>query len=124
MKEILIRFLIGGVAVSFFSVLGDVFKPKSFAGLFGAAPSVALATLGLAIMKDGREYAATEAGVNDCGQRRILRLQLGSELDADASHGECHAGLDRVAVAVGSGCVRSVVPVAAVKCEFRSILQR
>lgn len=62
MKEILIRFLIGGVAVSFFSVLGDVFKPKSFAGLFGAAPSVALATLGLAIMKDGREYAATEAG--------------------------------------------------------------
>lgn len=62
MKEILVRFLIGGVAVSFFSVLGDLFKPKSFAGLFGAAPSVALATLGLAIVKDGTGYAATEAG--------------------------------------------------------------
>lgn len=61
MKELLARFVIGGIAVSFFSVLGDVFKPKSFAGLFGAAPSVALATLGLAIMKEGRQYAATEA---------------------------------------------------------------
>lgn len=62
MKEILVRFLIGGIAVSFFSVLGDIFKPKSFAGLFGAAPSVALATLGLTILKDGRQFASTEAG--------------------------------------------------------------
>lgn len=61
MKEILIRFLIGGLAVSFFSVLGDIFKPKSFAGLFGAAPSVALATLGLAIVKEGGQFAAIEA---------------------------------------------------------------
>lgn len=61
MKEILIRFLIGGIAVSFFSVLGDIFKPKSFAGLFGAAPSVALATLGIAIVNEGRQFAAIEA---------------------------------------------------------------
>jgi hypothetical protein len=61
MKELLVRFMIGGVAVSFFSVLGDVFKPKSFAGLFGAAPSVALATLGLTILKEGGQYASTEA---------------------------------------------------------------
>jgi hypothetical protein len=62
MKVILIRFLIGGIAVSFFAVLGDLFKPKSFAGLFGAAPSVALATLGLTVASDGKLYAATEAG--------------------------------------------------------------
>jgi hypothetical protein len=61
MKDILIRFLIGGVAVSVFSVLGDLFKPKSFAGLFGAAPSVALATLGLTVASDGSRYAAVEA---------------------------------------------------------------
>lgn len=36
-------------------------KPKSFAGLFGAAPSVALATLVLTVAKDGRDYAALEA---------------------------------------------------------------
>ena len=61
MKVILIRFLIGGIAVSVFAVLGDLFKPKSFAGLFGAAPSVALATLGLMVAGDGRHYAVTEA---------------------------------------------------------------
>lgn len=60
MKVILIRFLIGGIAVSVFAILGDLFKPKSFAGLFGAAPSIALATLGLTVASDGRHYAATE----------------------------------------------------------------
>src|SRR4051812_29597765 len=61
MKEILIRFVIGGVAVFFFFIFSDVFKPKSFAGLFGAAPSVALATLGMALITEGTQYAATEA---------------------------------------------------------------
>jgi hypothetical protein len=61
MKDILLRFVLGGVVVSSFSLLGDMFKPKSFAGLFGAAPSVALATLGLTIANEGARYAATEA---------------------------------------------------------------
>jgi hypothetical protein len=38
-----------------------VLKPKGFAGLFGAAPSVALATLGLTVFADGKVYAAREA---------------------------------------------------------------
>ena len=46
MLQYLFRFLMGGMIVSLFASLGDVLKPKSFAGLFGAAPSVALATLG------------------------------------------------------------------------------
>jgi hypothetical protein len=61
MKEILVRFLIGGLCVSLFAILGDLFKPKSFAGLFGAAPSVALATLSLTIAGEGRYYASIEA---------------------------------------------------------------
>jgi hypothetical protein len=60
MSELLVRFLIGGLVVSAFAVLGDVFKPKSFAGLFGAAPSVALATLGLTVATEGACYAAAE----------------------------------------------------------------
>ena len=60
MKLILIRFVIGGISVSTFAVLGDLFKPKSFAGLFGAAPSVALATLALSVMAEGRDNAATQ----------------------------------------------------------------
>src|SRR5438552_105731 len=61
MKEILLRFLIGGAVVSAFALVGNLFKPKSFAGLFGAAPSVALATLGLAVASKGSLYAAVEA---------------------------------------------------------------
>jgi Protein of unknown function (DUF3147) len=43
MTQFLIRFVIGGLVVSVFAICGDVLRPKSFAGLFGAAPSVALA---------------------------------------------------------------------------------
>jgi hypothetical protein len=58
MESLLIRFLVGGIVVSLFAVLGDVVRPKSFAGLFGAAPSIALATIGLTILQDGKPYAA------------------------------------------------------------------
>jgi hypothetical protein len=61
MTELLIRFVIGGIVVSAFALIGDLFKPKSFGGLFGAAPSVAIATLGLAYLKDGPEYVSIEA---------------------------------------------------------------
>ena len=61
MSQILVRFLVGGAVVSLFAIIGDLLKPKSFAGLFGAAPSVALATLGLTVATEGASYAATEA---------------------------------------------------------------
>ena len=61
MKEIALRVIVGGVVVSSFALLGDLLKPKSFAGLFGAAPSVALATLFLTAAKNGQEYARIEA---------------------------------------------------------------
>jgi hypothetical protein len=60
-SEILLRFLIGGAVVSAFALLGDLFKPKSFAGLFGSAPSVALATLALTLSSESARYVATEA---------------------------------------------------------------
>ena len=59
--ELAIRFVVGGLIVAAFAVIGDMLKPKTFAGLFGAAPSVALATLGLAFAKEGGDYAGLEA---------------------------------------------------------------
>lgn len=59
-EEYVLRFVVGGIAVSVFAVVSDVFRPKSFAGLFGAAPSVALATLALALATEGPDYAAIE----------------------------------------------------------------
>lgn len=59
--EYVVRFVVGGLFVSVFALLGDLLRPKSFAGLFGAAPSVALATLGIAIFEHGANYAAVES---------------------------------------------------------------
>jgi hypothetical protein len=65
--QIILRFVIGGLFVCAFAVLGDILRPRSFAGLFGAAPSVALATLLLTISHEGRDYAAVEARTMICG---------------------------------------------------------
>jgi hypothetical protein len=59
--QYVLRFLIGGSIVCLFAALGDALKPKSFAGLFSAAPSIALASLGLAAAENGKTYAAIES---------------------------------------------------------------
>jgi ABC-type multidrug transport system permease subunit len=61
LTDIILRFFIGGLVVSAFSFISDLLKPKTFAGLFGAAPSIALATLALTVLKQGKQYAAIEA---------------------------------------------------------------
>ncbi|ABE64848.1 conserved hypothetical protein (plasmid) [Nitrobacter hamburgensis X14] len=61
MSEYVIRFFLGGIAVSAFAMVGDILRPKSFAGLFSAAPSVALATLGIAVYLHGAGYAAVQS---------------------------------------------------------------
>jgi hypothetical protein len=61
MAQLIFRFVVGGLMVSVFAAFGDALKPKSFAGLFGAAPSIALATLSLTIVANGKLYAAMEA---------------------------------------------------------------
>jgi hypothetical protein len=58
--ELLYRFLVGGLCVSMFSVIGEMFEPKRFSGIFGAAPSVAIATLGLTFLQHGGPTVATE----------------------------------------------------------------
>jgi uncharacterized membrane protein (GlpM family) len=59
--DLLWRFLLGGAIVSLFAFLGDVVRPKRFAGIFGGAPSVALATLALTAHKSGPLIASIEA---------------------------------------------------------------
>jgi len=59
--EYILRFFAGGLLVSLFAIIGDIVRPKSFAGLFGAAPSVALVTLGIAWFQHGGAYAGIQA---------------------------------------------------------------
>lgn len=70
--ELALRFVLGGAIVSAFAALGTVFKPKTFAGLFSAAPSVGIATLALAFAKEGGAYAATEARAMTIGALAML----------------------------------------------------
>jgi hypothetical protein len=58
--EYLLRFIAGGIAVSAFAAFGDALRPKSFAGLFGAAPSIALATILITLSQKGAPFAAVE----------------------------------------------------------------
>ena len=76
MGELVVRFLVGGVLVSTFALLGEIFRPKSFAGLFGAAPSIALATVGLPIPKDEAPRATSGKVVN---LMDALRKSLGEK---------------------------------------------
>ncbi len=59
--ETALRFLLGGTIVALFALVGALFRPPSFAGIFGSAPSLALATLLMAFATRGSSYAATEA---------------------------------------------------------------
>ncbi len=61
MTEYMVRFIVGGLLVSLFAIIGDVVRSKSFAGLFGAAPSIALATLGIAWAQHGSHYVGVQA---------------------------------------------------------------
>ncbi len=59
--ELIWRFLLGGTSVCLFALIGDVLRPKRFAGIFGGAPSVALATLALTAALSGPVVASIEA---------------------------------------------------------------
>ena len=59
--DVLLKTLAGGLLVVAFALVGEVVQPKRFAGLFGAAPAVALAGLAVAVILKGRQSAQREA---------------------------------------------------------------
>lgn len=61
MTGLLLRFLIGGLVVSVFAIIGDVVKPESLGGVFAAAPTIALATVVLTMRSHGAAYVDIEA---------------------------------------------------------------
>src|SRR5579885_521162 len=73
---LLLRFFLGGLIVSAFAVLGDMLRPKSFAGIFGAAPSVALASLGIAFATKGGAHAALDGRSMPAGALALCAYSL------------------------------------------------
>lgn len=76
MVESLIRFVPGGAVVSIFALTADILRPKSFAGLFGAAPSVALVSLALAIVEHGQADLSVEAVSMIAGAAALLAFSV------------------------------------------------
>lgn len=63
--------------VSLFALLADLLRPKGFAGLFAAAPSVALATLAIAGVAEGRAYVTLEARSMVAGEIAFIGYAVG-----------------------------------------------
>jgi uncharacterized membrane protein (GlpM family) len=59
--ELVLKFCLGGAIVSLFALGAEFWVSKVTAGFFGAAPSVALATLAMAFATKGSDYARVEA---------------------------------------------------------------
>jgi Protein of unknown function (DUF3147) len=96
-------FLAGGVAVAAFAALGDTLRPKSFAGLFGAAPSIALATLVITLRQQGPAFVALEAQSMIVGALALAAYSWTVCLSAEKIHADvlgCDGGsLHRVVCA-------------------------
>jgi hypothetical protein len=58
---VLLKALAGGIFVVVFSAIGQVVRPKRFAGIFAAAPSIAAAGLLLAVLTRGLREGVNEA---------------------------------------------------------------
>ncbi len=54
---VLLKGAAGGSLVLAFAVLGEMLRPKRFAGLFSAAPAVAIAGLAIALVTKGAQDA-------------------------------------------------------------------
>jgi vacuolar-type H+-ATPase subunit I/STV1 len=93
--QIALRFVLGGLIVSAFAAIAEVLKPKSFAGIFGAAPSVALATLGLTALSRPPTYASLEGRSMLLGAVGLLAycLLVGALFRRSGHHAVLEAGL-------------------------------
>lgn len=68
----------GGLLVVVFALVGEVLKPKRFAGLFGAAPSVALANLAvIALAESVGSAKVSSVGMISGGVAMVLCCLVG-----------------------------------------------
>lgn len=58
---VLIKALFGGLLVTLFALVGHVLRTTWFAGLFGAAPSVAIVSLAVRVLDKGNHHASLAA---------------------------------------------------------------
>ena len=81
-----LKSIVGGLAVVAFSLLGQAGHPKRFAGLFSAAPSVALASLAMTLMTRGPDATVPYAQGMLIGSAGMIAYCVVSLLLIDRLH--------------------------------------
>ncbi len=92
MSQTLIRFLIGGAIVSAFAIIGDILKPKSFAGLFWRCPFCCIGLPGAHRVFGRRRLCRHRRPFDDGGSDSILCLCISREPHDDAIQVSGHRG--------------------------------
>lgn len=54
---LLLKALVGGLLVVVFAIIGETIRPRRLAGIASAAPSIALASLGITLVVSGVDHA-------------------------------------------------------------------
>jgi hypothetical protein len=106
--ELALKALNGGVFVVAFALVGEVARPKRFAGIFSAAPSVALANLLVVIMMKGtHEGIDNSIGMLVGAVAMVTACAVGARLirDQGALKGSVLACAVWLVVAVPAGLV-------------------
>ena len=81
-----LKAIVGGLAVVAFSLLGQAGHPQRFAGLFSAAPSVALASLAMTLMTRGPDATVPYAQGMLIGSAGMIAYCVVSLLLIDRLH--------------------------------------
>jgi hypothetical protein len=76
---LLLNFLVGDSLVVAFAVIAEAVRPRSFSGIFCAAPSIALANLGITLASDGPSVVRQEGIGMVIGALAMLIYVLVSE---------------------------------------------
>src|SRR2546430_14925260 len=100
---VLAKAMVGGLAVVGFSVLGTAGHPKRFAGLFAAAPSVALASLAMTAALKGAAATVPYAQGMLIGSAGMLAYCLLSLYLIDRLHALAGSILSWLAWLAGAG---------------------
>ncbi|TMF08279.1 MAG: DUF3147 family protein [Chloroflexi bacterium] len=81
-----LKAVVGGLVVVVFSLLGQAGHPKRFAGIFAAAPSVALASLAMTVVARGPKASVPYAQGMLIGSAGMLAYCLASLLLINRLH--------------------------------------
>lgn len=99
-----LRALAGGALVVAFALISEIVKPKAFAGLFAAAPSVATASLAITVIAEGASkarQASTGMAAGAVGMAACCALAAAVIPRLEALRGSLVATAGWAAVALG-----------------------